>query len=264
MTAFDVMGGALIFMMCCWQIPKLFAAVIGGSPALTGGDLIATTAVLGSAAFAAGSAAVSGVTALASVGGAAAVGGGSASSGGTGSVTRSAIASVGPHGAGSSAAGSSVSPPSSASPGGSPARRQPDPPLSSSSRSISSTLPSVGGEPLAGSGFEGQAAQRGFTPMSVTGTHEGPTSEANWLPPSTETSSTNLGSQSSSGRVPNVTSIGSVGSANPLSPPPRRGTLTRAVDQVLRGMRLRFLSLPSDAAPHNTPPRIPIDHEENP
>ena len=39
MTAFDVMGGALIFMMCCWQIPKLFAAVIGGSPALTGGDL---------------------------------------------------------------------------------------------------------------------------------------------------------------------------------------------------------------------------------
>ncbi len=70
MTAFDVMGAALIFMMCCWQIPKLFAAVIGGSPALTGGDFIATTAVLGSAAFAAGSAAVSGVTALASVGGA--------------------------------------------------------------------------------------------------------------------------------------------------------------------------------------------------
>ena len=58
MTAFDVMGGALIFMMCCWQIPKLFAAVIGGSPALTGGDLIATAAVLGSAAFAAGGAAV--------------------------------------------------------------------------------------------------------------------------------------------------------------------------------------------------------------
>ncbi len=64
MTAFDVMGGALIFMMCCWQIPKLFAAVIGGSPALTGGDLIATAAVVGSAAFAAGGAAA-GVSALA-------------------------------------------------------------------------------------------------------------------------------------------------------------------------------------------------------
>ncbi|MGI9074134.1 MAG: P-type conjugative transfer protein TrbL [Bryobacteraceae bacterium] len=27
MVAFDVMGAALIYMMCCWQIPKLFAAV---------------------------------------------------------------------------------------------------------------------------------------------------------------------------------------------------------------------------------------------
>jgi len=54
MTAFDVMGGSLIFMMCCRQIPKLFAAVIGGSPALTGGDLIATAAAVGSAALAVG------------------------------------------------------------------------------------------------------------------------------------------------------------------------------------------------------------------
>jgi len=42
MVAFDVMGAALIFMMCCWQIPKLFAAVLGGSPALAGGDLWGT------------------------------------------------------------------------------------------------------------------------------------------------------------------------------------------------------------------------------
>jgi type IV secretion system protein TrbL len=260
MTAFDVMGGALIFMMCCWQIPKLFAAVIGGSPALTGGDLIATTAVLGSAAFAAGSAAVSGVTALASVGGAAAVGGGSASSaGGTGSVTRSAIASVGSHGASSPAGGSSVSPPSSASPGSGPARSQPDPPLSSSSRSMSSTLPSVGGEPLEGSGFEGQTAQRGFAPMSVTGMDEVSTSGA---PLSSETAPPSLGG--SSGSMADIASTGSARSANPHAPPSQRSTVSRGVDQVLRGMRLRFLSLPSDAAPHNTPPRIPIDHEENP
>src|ERR1700691_4063938 len=77
-TAFDVMGGSLIFMMCCWQIPKLFAAVIGGSPALTGGDLIATTAVVGGAALAAGRVAVAGVTALAGVGAGAAAGAGSA------------------------------------------------------------------------------------------------------------------------------------------------------------------------------------------
>ena len=36
MSAFEVMGAALIFMMLCWQIPKLFAAVLGGSPALNG------------------------------------------------------------------------------------------------------------------------------------------------------------------------------------------------------------------------------------
>ena len=65
MTAFDVMGGSLIFMMCCWQIPKLFAAVIGGAPALTGGDLIATAAFVGGAALAAGGAAVAGIGALA-------------------------------------------------------------------------------------------------------------------------------------------------------------------------------------------------------
>jgi hypothetical protein len=229
---------------------------------LTGGDLIATTAVLGSAAFAAGSAAVSGVTALASVGGAAAVGGGSASSaGGTGSVTRSAIASVGSHGAGWSAGGSSVSPPSYASPASGPARRQPDPPLSSSSRSISSTLPSVGGEPLEGSGFEGQTAQRGFAPMSVTGMDEVSTSGA---PPSSETAPPSLGTPGSSGSMADIASTGSGRSANPQPPPSQGSTVSRAVDQVLRGMRLRFLSLPSDAAPHNTPPRIPIDHEENP
>jgi len=65
MTAFDVMGASLIFMMCCWQIPKLFAAVIGGAPALTGGDLIATAAFVGGAALAAGGAAVAGIGVLA-------------------------------------------------------------------------------------------------------------------------------------------------------------------------------------------------------
>ena len=34
-----MMGAALIFLMLCWQIPKLFSAVLGGAPALTGGDL---------------------------------------------------------------------------------------------------------------------------------------------------------------------------------------------------------------------------------
>ena len=40
MSALEIMGASVIFMMLCWQIPKLFAAVLGGSPALTGGDLV--------------------------------------------------------------------------------------------------------------------------------------------------------------------------------------------------------------------------------
>jgi type IV secretion system protein TrbL len=275
MTAFDVMGGALIFMMCCWQIPKLFAAVIGGSPALTGGDLIATTAVVGGAAFAAGGAAVAGLGALVAGSGAGAGAGTAASAGGAGSRTTAAVASVGEVGAGSSS-GSSVSPPSSPSPGlaanGIAERRQPDPPPSSFRLSISSALSSIGGEPLEGSGFEAQPVQRGFMRMSVTANDQtsAPGTSASPLAVRGGTSGygeeaapSNLSSPDSSGIVPDVGTTGSAGSTSPQPPVPanRKNPLARAVDQV-RGLRRRLRSLPSDAAPHATPPRIPIDHEE--
>jgi type IV secretion system protein TrbL len=276
MTAFDVMGGALIFMMCCWQIPKLFAAVIGGSPALTGGDLIATTAVVGGAALAAGRVAVAGVTALAGVGAGAAAGAGSAGgAGGTGSKTTTAVASVGTVGANSSA-GDSVSPPSSPSSGfagnGVAERRQPDPPSSGLRPSISSALSSIGGESLEGSGFETERPQRGFAHMSVTASEQtsaaGPSASPLAVRGGTSgdgegVAPSNLTSPDSSGIVPDVASVGSAGSMSPQAPPPanRKNPLTRAVDQV-RSLRRRLRSLPSDAAPHATPPRIPIDHEE--
>ncbi len=319
MTAFDVMGGSLIFMMCCWQIPKLFAAVIGGSPALTGGDLVATAAVVGGAALAVGGAAVAGVSALAGGGSAAAGTGSAASAGGAGSSTTTAVASVGSVGSGSSAGGGSVSPPSPSSAAsavnGGGARRQADPPSSASgdgagavdppiatsrrgaaSRnenvssgnastqsppSVSSALASIGGEPLAGSGFERQAAQRGFAPASVNASDGGtPTGSVPSFPsPSPVPSGTsgdgmasssiegaspsNSTSPDSSGVVSDVTSVGSTGPTNPQPPPMAKGKsgLARAANQV-RDLRRRFGSLPSDAAPHATPPRIPIDHEE--
>jgi type IV secretion system protein TrbL len=318
MVAFDVMGGALIFMMCCWQIPKLFAAVIGGSPALTGGDLVATAAVVGGAALAVGGAAVAGVGALAGGGGSAAAGTGSAASaGGAGSSTTSAVANVGSVGAGSSAGGGSVSPPSSPSPSSSTndggMRRQPDPPstgygdsgaadqqggtsqmrgnttrsenVSSGTMgvrvppSVSSALSSIGGEPLGGSGFETQPTQRGFTPASVNAGQAVAAPKPVLSPPSTartapdgdavasgpvgpNTASDNA-SPSSSGVVSEVASVGDASSASPQPPPPAKGksAITRATDQV-KGLRRRFGSLPSDAAPHATPPRMPIEHEE--
>ena len=318
MTAFDVMGGSLIFMMCCWQIPKLFAAVIGGSPALTGGDLVATAAVVGGAALAVGGAAVAGVSALAGGGSAAAGTGSAASAGGAGSSTTTAVAGVGSVGSGSSGGGGSVPPPSSPSPSsianGGGMRGQPDPPSASSGNggavdppapssrmrgnttpgenvssgsagtqsppSVSSALSSIGGEPLAGSGFEKQTPQRGFAPTSVdANAGTAPPVSAPVSPLSARTAaggdsvdaSGSVGADSpsdpaspgSSGVVSDVTSVGSAGPSNSQPPTPARGksALTRASDQM-KGFRRRLGSLPSDAAPHATPPRIPIDHEE--
>jgi hypothetical protein len=76
-------------------------------------------------------------------------------------------------------------------------------------------------------------------------------------------SPSNSTSPDSSGVVSDVTSVGSTGPTNPQPPPTAKGKsgLARAANQV-RDFRRRFGSLPSDAAPHATPPRIPIDHEE--
>lgn len=52
MSALEIMGASIIFMMLCWQIPKLFAAVLGGSPALSGGDLVASGAFVAGGAVA--------------------------------------------------------------------------------------------------------------------------------------------------------------------------------------------------------------------
>ncbi len=65
MSALEIMGASIIFMMLCWQIPKLFAAVLGGSPALSGGDLIASSTFLAGGAVAVGSAALAGSGAIA-------------------------------------------------------------------------------------------------------------------------------------------------------------------------------------------------------
>src|SRR3954451_4876880 len=150
-VAFDVMGGSLIYMMLCWQIPKLFSSVLGGAPALTGGDLVAAgTAVVG-AGLAAASLGAGAVAAAA--GGGAAAGGSAlagtfaaASAGGGGSSAASAVSSVGSSSAGSASvagsgstaagAGTMVSPPSnsmaataSVSPGGNGGSVAPPPTL---------------------------------------------------------------------------------------------------------------------------------------
>ena len=65
MSALDIVGSALIFTAICWQAPKLISSVIGGSPALTGVDLISTVTTLAGAAYFAGSVAAGGARAVA-------------------------------------------------------------------------------------------------------------------------------------------------------------------------------------------------------
>ena len=229
MTAFDVMGAALIFMMLCWQIPKLFAAVLGGAPALTGGDLISTGVMLGSAGVAVASAAAPGVgaLALASTGSAASAG----SSGSTG--VANAVAGVNSAASGGSAGGSAVPPPSpfrADAGSGAGVRRQPDPPSNGSGVSLAS----LGGEPVGGSGFEGETPARGFA--------------TSFTDSASESQPTNGGSAAEA--------------VAPPAPRPPRVNVPGTFSERIQNFRRRLPALPSDAAPHATPPRMPIDQRE--
>jgi len=141
-TALETMGGSLIFTAICWQIPKLLAAVIGGAPALTGGDLISTAAAVGYGAAMVGTAAVAGVGAVAGAAktagamavsqaakviGSGAAGGASAGSAGSASAASANGASKAPGAATGSAAQSKT------------AGSQPSPPLQQQKPSSSDT-----------------------------------------------------------------------------------------------------------------------------
>jgi type IV secretion system protein TrbL len=148
MVCFDIMGGALILMLCCWHIPKLFAAVLDGAISLTAGD------------------ALSPVTTMAGLGlmGAGMLAGGTgAAAGGSASTSTSAAASSGSGSSASSAAStgtsrsSAVGPPAdtASSPGtGMNNGRAVDPP--SSANGHHNSLASLGAEPIGGSGFEAE------------------------------------------------------------------------------------------------------------
>jgi type IV secretion system protein TrbL len=306
MTVFDVMGAAVIFMMLCWQIPKLFSAVLGGSPTLTGGDFAATLGLVAGTAFAAGSAMARGASAV--VGAVAAGGAGAgagAGAGSSGSSASSAVASVGAAGGtgggtGVAGGGGSVAPPSAPSQGsgggmGGP-RVQPDPPVSSgttafaanpdsapaastrtgSDATVSSMISSTGGEPLAGSGFEGERPARGFTsaPRPARTSRETRPAPAFASDRAGTTGGEVSPDPGTVSAVPEVSSVATGASAEQT--PPRASGWERIVStarRVHRGlsrasdhmddMRRRVGPLPSDAAAHATPPRMPIDHHED-
>lgn len=133
MSALEIMGASIIFMMLCWQIPKLFAAVLGGSPALSGGDLVSSGAFVAGGAMAVGSMALGaavGATGLVSSG--AASGATSAGSSSAGSAPPAMLASAGSNGGGSGTVPPPANPPSN--PSGGPS--QPAAPLSDAAKNL--------------------------------------------------------------------------------------------------------------------------------
>jgi type IV secretion system protein TrbL len=321
MTGFDVMGAALIFMMLCWQVPKLFAAVLGGSPALSGGDLVSTgTTVVAAAATVASLGA--GAIAAAAGGAAALSGGARAGISGTGGAS-SAVANVGGGtGAAGSVAGGSVPPPSSPSPGPSAGGRprQPRPPSNGSavvaapsisqglasngagflhpsstgsSHSVTSrnssipdssprsVLESIGGDSLAASGFEAERPAAGFLAQSIPMPAPNSGSALSSLTslasnaedaPTEAVGETDSAIGTGPAAVSDVQSVSSPANTNRGAGPPfgeRVATRARRTQRIfsgaadrLRGTRQQFGGLPSDAAPHIPPPRMPIDHSE--
>ena len=125
MSALEIMGASIIFMMLCWQIPKLFSAVLGGSPALTGGDLVGTSAFLAGSAVAVGpmaatgvGSAVGGIRALSAAANSSGVAGATGSvSGGAASAMSSTAKPPTPPSSSGSTSGNSVPPPSASSSG---------------------------------------------------------------------------------------------------------------------------------------------------
>jgi type IV secretion system protein TrbL len=261
MSAFEIMGAALIFLMLCWQVPKLFAAVLGGSPALSGGDLLATATGVAAGAAMVGSfigdssrAVGSGVSAVSH-----ALGAGTGANGGATTTLAGVGSSFGSGGTGNPPPPDS---PSHGGPNGQP--RQPNPPggsgLGTNSGGtaaggrnvqppINAALASVGGEHLAGSGFERERSASGFSTSSlpVTGAETGARETGNAT-----------GALSDGHQTPSPASTGSQAPASV----PRAGIASSIGNLRPAPRQRRFNIVPSDLATHAQPPRMPVDHEE--
>ena len=139
MSALEIMGASIIFMMLCWQIPKLFAAVLGGSPALSGGDLVS------SSAFVAAGAVAMGATALNAFGAAqAAIRGGTSGGAPAGTTSPAALPAAGSTGSGSGTVPPPPRPPQAPNGGSSQPAAPPANPAKSAAgfhRRVTSQLP---------------------------------------------------------------------------------------------------------------------------
>lgn len=187
--ALDIAAAAIIFLMICWNAPKLAAAMLGGSPALSGGDAVATGgALIGGAVAVAGLAAggvALGAKLLAAKGGAMSVSqaAGMGAGGGSGASGLAAGVGVGSGGGGRGGGGTATPSNGGQSGGGAsegPANQAAPPPFAGTSQgqtsqSDSTASPSQGSAPVAtepapaSSGPSSPGATGSSAPMSSSG-----------------------------------------------------------------------------------------------
>lgn len=231
--ALDIAASAVLLLMICWNVPKFTAAILGGTPAFTGGDAVGVVGGLAQGALLAGTAVAGGMAlgakVLAAKGGAMNVsqaagmgfgGGGAAGSGGSG-------------GFGGGAAGSASNAPT------------PKPRAGGGGASAAPTASNGGGQvsPPAPSA-------RGSNGQEVSAPVQQP------------------GASSSQGGGPTTSSASGTGGPAPIVPPPSAGLQTtggvsQRTSRVTRGMltttamvRAAQSAIPPDHAPHAAPPPL--------
>ena len=160
--------------------------------------------------------------------------------------------------------------------------------------SIRSSLASVGGDSLAGSGFESERPASGFASVSVTtrssqaSTHNtvdppprsdapraaGVRGRADVVEPPSGVAPGADSPSASHGATPEVVSVSSNLGSGSVQPPAqgrreRFGSTARQADRVfssasnrLRGTRNQLGGVPSDAAPQTPPPHMPINDND--
>jgi type IV secretion system protein TrbL len=245
--ALDIAAAAVIFLMICWNAPKLAAAILGGSPALTGGDAVATGgALLGGAVAVAGLAAggvALGAKMLAAKGGAMGVGQAASMGAGGGAGGAGVAAGVGAGGGGGGKGGTGAAAAVPASRGGGPngstgGGTQPSPPSKSTSE---------GSAPSSDNGGGGQASSpSGSAPQARSAGTSAPTTSQS--PATAAPAGRNTTSTSSAQREAGTTARVSPPSAAPASAPPSDASQPEAATKERRAPRPNRSSPPDRSA----------------
>ncbi len=241
--ALDIAAAAIIFLMICWNAPKLAAAMLGGAPALSGGDAVATGGALAGGAVAIAGLAAGGVAlgakVLAAKGGAMSVGQAAGMGAGGGSGSAGMVAGVGGGGA----------------PGGrgaSPAAAAPGPGGGNGTAS-----PEAAGHEVSPPPMNGGASGATAAPSESSGSGPGPASSG---APAREGSST----QGPGAATPSAPTVAHPNTPGGTTAQPSRAKRTADLASSLTkgtvygGQAVNQLraAVPNDAAPPATPPPL--------